>query len=987
MRFRFAQSTLAICLLLCVNLGRAQTPLPSFEGKRIVSVAFDPPQQPFSPAETDEILQRKASTLYSAAFVRTAIERLHATGRYQDIQVDATGTADGVALRFIIKPAWFVGSVLVEGDVAEPPGAAQMAGAARLDLGTPFDEQQVLLGEENIRTLLRENGYFEASVSHHLDYQPGYSQVQITYTVAPGKRTHYSAPEIKGNLAPLTPVSVLNATKWRRSVLGIKLPGYRGITQSRTGGGIDNVRDKYHKSGRLQATVVLDGTDHDTGRPHLTIDPGSIVEISAAGAKVSQKQFRRSVPVFEEQTVDADLLAEGSDNLRDFFQSKGYFEASVAVESQKTNAGKTEIVYRIDPGPRHRLAAIEISGNRYFDQKTIRERLYVAAKSFEIRRGRYSEGLRRRDERTIAALYQSNGFRDVKVTSGAIDDYKGRDGDFAVFFKVIEGPQYLVESLRIDGATSLDLSKTIASLNSQAGQVFSEFNIAADRESILRLYGDNGFGDATFEWDSEPSLLPNQVNVRFQIHEGERKFVRQVVITGLETTRPDLVNRQVSLGPGDPLSPSALTETQKRLYDLGIFAQVNMAIQNPEGDERGKYVLFDLIEARRYSITAGVGAEFGRIGGSTAATDLSDPGGARGFSPRVSFGVSRLNFLGKGQTLSFQSRLSTFQKRASLNYFLPHIASLDTFDANFSILYDDTHDVRTFQSRRAETSGQIVHHISKPTTFFYRFTYRDVNVSELKIDPLLLPRVAQSVRVGMASFNLIQDRRDDPGDPRKGIYNTLEVGLASKYFGSQTNFVKFLGRNATYHRIGEKIVLARETQFGTEQAFRVPASADPTDAIPLPERFYGGGGTTHRGFPENQAGPRDLVTGFPLGGSALLFNSVELRFPLYGSNISGVFFEDAGNIYSNLKSFSLRTNQKSLSDFDYMVHAAGFGVRYRTPVGPIRFDLAYSINPPKFNGFPGNYVQLVQCSVNSTCQASLQQINHFQFFFSIGQAF
>ncbi len=92
-------------------------------------------------------------------------------------------------------------------------------------------------------------------------------------------------------------------------------------------------------------------------------------------------------------------------------------------------------------------------------------------------------------------------------------------------------------------------------------------------------------------------------------------------------------------------------------------------------------------------------------------------------------------------------------------------------------------------------------------------------------------------------------------------------------------------------------------------------------------------------------------------------------------------------MYSSLSQMSFRTDQRNLEDFNYMVHAAGFGVRYRTPVGPVRFDLAYSINPPKYNGFPGSYSQLVACSAANTCQASLQQISHFQFFFSIGQAF
>jgi outer membrane protein assembly complex protein YaeT len=953
----------------------------------VVRIAWDPDPQPIAIAELDAMVPLKKDQPYRAAVVRASIERLYATGRYRDIQVDTTPTEGGVAVRFLTKGSWFIGHVGVESDVAEPPSAGQLVSASRLGLGVPFDEDALGPAEANVRKLLTDNGYFEPTVGHRLDYDAVFQQVNITFTIATGKRARYNAPQISGDTTVVSAEAIDRATKWRRFLL----PGYRGITQNRTRSGLDDIRLRYENSNRLLATVTLEridpGPDLRTATPAIAVKPGPVVEIKAEGVKTSRKVLKQNIPVFEEHTVDADLLAEGAVNLRDYFQSRGYFDVDVTFKQQRGGDGKTEIDYEVTPGIRHRFVYVDIAGNRYFSSRTIRERMFLVPSSFELRQGRYSEALRRRDEETIANLYRSNGFRDVKVTSEVKDDYKGKKGDEAVFFTIAEGPQYTVAHLFVNGAAKLDLTKTIASLSSQADQVFSEFNIAIDRETIIQRYGDNGFADATFEWNSKPGAKPHTVELTFTIREGEQQFVRQVITTGLRTTRPRVVNRLLLLNPGDPLSPSAMADTQRRLYDLGIFSQVDMAIQNPDGEEDRRYVLYDLEEARRYSITGGVGAEFARIGGSNAITDLSDPGGAPGVSPRVSLDVTRLNFLGIGQSLSLQSRLSTLQKRASLSYFVPRIFSLPKFDATFSILYDDTHDVRTFQAVRREGSAQVVERVSKALTMFYRFNYREVGVSNLKIDPLLLPLLAQSVRVGIASFNLVQDRRDDPTDPHKGIYNTLDVGLATKLFGSQTSFVRMLGRNATYYRLGEKLILARETQFGWEPAFSVPSNSDPTDAIPLPERFFGGGGNTQRGFPENQAGPRDLLTGFPLGGSALFFNNTELRFPLYGANINGVLFEDAGNLYSSLSKFSFRTDQRDVGDFNYMVHAAGFGVRYRTPVGPVRVDLAYSINPPKYNGFPGSYVQLVQCSASNTCQASLQQISHFQFFFSIGQAF
>ena len=981
MRLRFATSILAVCLPFFAL--RAQDTPNQFEGLPVVSITFDPARQPLDPAEIADFLPVKKEEPYRSGSIRTAIEHLYATGRYQDIQVDASAAPGGVALRFITKNSWFVGDVAVEADLSEPPAPGQIASTAQLSLGTSFDEAQLIASEGNIRKLLISNGYFQPQISHRLDYDGVYQQVKITFVVHGGKRQHYSAPLVTGDTSVLSPKDIDKAAKWHRFLL----PGYRGITQARSRAGVDNIRLKYQNANRLRATVALESLDSENMIPRITVDPGPVVEVKSSGAKLSRKALKQQVPVFEEHTVDADLLAEGSNNLRDYFQSRGYFEVQVEYEQQAVRNGKTGIDYIITPGERHRFVHVGIEGNKYFNQKTIRERMYLIPSSFEFRRGRYSEASRRRDERTIADLYLSNGFRDVKVVSRTDDDYNGKTGDFAVFFTIVEGTQYTVSLLRIEGVTKLDLGKTLESVSSQAGQVFSEFNIASDRETIMQLYGDNGFADATFGWDSKIDAETHKVEVTFTIHEGDQQFVRQVVTTGLSTTRPSLVNRQLGLNPGSPLSPSAMAATQKRLYDLGIFAQVEMAIQNPDGEEKRKYVLFDLEEARRYSITGGFGAEFARIGGSNAVTDLSDPGGSAGFSPRVSLDVTRLNLLGTGQSVSFRSRLSTLQKRGNISYFIPRVFSLPKFDATFSILYDDTHDVRTFQSKREEASAQFVQRVSKSVTAFYRFNYRNVGVSNLRIDPLLLPRLAQSVRVGVAAFNLVQDRRDDPTDPHRGIYNTLDVGWATRLFGSQTSFVRVLARNATYYRLGEKIILARETQVGFEPAYNVPSNADPSDAIPLPERFYGGGGNTLRAFPENQAGPRDLLTGFPLGGSALFFNNTEMRFPLYGANINGVIFEDAGNIYSNWRTISFRVNQRDPKDFNYMVHAAGFGIRYRTPVGPLRFDLAYSINPPKYNGFAGSYVQLVQCSSQGNCQASLQQISHFQFFFSIGQAF
>ena len=212
--------------------------------------------------------------------------------------------------------------------------------------------------------------------------------------------------------------------------------------------------------------------------------------------------------------------------------------------------------------------------------------------------------------------------------------------------------------------------------------------------------------------------------------------------------------------------------------------------------------------------------------------------------------------------------------------------------------------------------------------------------------------------------------------------------------------MRVLARNATYTPIKGKFVFARQTQLGAIIPFDIAQGLTRFEAIPLPERFFGGGGVSMRGFGNNQAGPRDIgtptatATGFPIGGNGLFFNTVELRFPLLWPNVTGVAFHDIGNIYSNFGDISLKYRQPNNQNFNYAVQAAGFGIRYKTPLGPVRVDLAYALNPPRYLGYSTDLTtqDLLQCNPNQSnnpafCTPGPQRLSHFQFFFSIGQAF
>ena len=967
-----------------------------FEGKEVVNIQFDPSRQPLEPAELSALLPVKMHAPLRAADVRAAIDRLFASGRYADIQVDVKPSGDGVAVTFLTKNSWFIGDVSLSGDIPSPPNAGQLGNASRLDLGAPYSDaglQEAVAGQ---RSLLESNGLYGAKITPTLDFlsDADYQQVNIRFNVEAGRRASFAPPVFQGDLKA-DPAKLLVATRFRRWILNTWKPE----TQTRVRQGMDGIRTLYQKADRLEAKVSLDSIHYEPSVnkavPTFRIDAGPRIQLNPIGAKISQKKLQAFVPVFQEHSVDHDLLTEGARTLTDYFQSKGYFDATVQFSEQQVVNDRASIDFRIDPGPRHKLVFVGIAGNRYFDSDTLRERMLLRTASFlQFPHGRYSGNFLSQDEAAIVNLYQSNGFRDVKVTHRVVDTYLGKPDTIAVFLDVNEGPQSIVASLQVDGIEQVDKAGILTRLSSIAGQPFSEYNVAVDRDVILGEYFKNGFPNATFEWSSTPGAQPNGVDLRYSVKEGQAQFVRQVVVTGLKITRPGMVNRNLTLHPGDPLSPTGITDIQRRLYDLGVFAKVDAAVQDPDGDTSSKYVLYNLEEARPYSLAVGFGAQLGRIGGCDTCLDV--PAGATGFSPRVSFDATRSNLWGVAHSISLRTRFSTLDQRAILSYSWPRLLHRDNLNLSFTGLYEYSKDIVTFNSKREETSAQISQRFSKTITMFYRFTYRKVSVTDLKVSEFLIGQLAQPVRVGMPSLSLVQDRRDDPVEPHRGIYSTFDLGLSERIFGSERSFARALVRNSTYYSLGKKLVLARNTEFGAIQALNyrcAPGDATCTlDSIPLPERFFGGGGTSMRGFGENQAGQRDTGSGFPLGGTALLFNQTELRFPLLGQDIGGVLFHDCGNIYSSLDNLSFRTGQRNLQDFDYMVHSVGLGVRYRTPIGPVRADVAYAINPPYFYGFNGTSQQLLDagltpCPPNVANQCQVHNSGHIQFFISIGQTF
>ena len=958
------------------------------EGKRVVAIRILD--------QSGEVLQDEAPGLplqvnqpFSTEAERQSLRQLYRTGLYGDILVQVTSVPQGVQVDFLARLNFFVAAVRVNG-LHEPPSDSVAVSSMRLALGEPFRESDVPAALDRLKNALEDEGLYQAKVSYRLVPHVATRQMDIIVDVVQGERARVGTINLV-NQSPFTDAEI-------RDRLSLK-PKTR-VTSEALERSVQKSRKWLIGRGYLGAriSVVRGAYDPDTNTVALqaSVYAQLKVRVQVLGAKVSESTLRSLLPIYEEGAVDEDLLQEGRRNLRDYVERQGYFDAEVdyttSEDPEEGQPGNTEVIsYRVELGSRHRLVGLAFFGNHYFRDDLLRGRIRIQPSAFASP-GRFSSGQLTSDVASLTELYQSNGFREVQVSSDLMDNYRGHPGDLFVTFRIAEGPQTRIANLMIEGNHAISSQELSAAIGSTAGQPYSDLNVASDRDNVLTLYYDQGFPNAQFHAlvdnvPAQPGEGP-RVNLRYQVEEGEQIRVAQVLVGGFEHTHSSVIVREVQLHPGGPFSESSIVETQRRLYNLGIFSRVAVAPQDPEGSGTSKTIDLLVDEARRYTIGYGLGLEAQRLG-TASNGPVAQP---LYFSPRLTSEFTKLNLTGRADSLSLKARASLLQGRALLTYSSsPHFL-LPTLSFQLTGDYVKARDVQTFTSTREEGSAQLTDRRSIVTSLLYRFVYRRVQATDLQVAPEEIPLFNQPTQVAFFSFTWVRDRRDNAADPARGSFNTFDIDAASKAIGSAASFLRATYQNSTYTHLGSRLVFARSTRIGVEEPFAGSTESD----IPLPERFFAGGGTTLRGFGLNQAGPRDPVTGFPVGGLGLLTFNQQLQFPmrlpLVGSRASGGIFYDAGNVFQTFSAINLRTapptpvvNAAGLclvnctNELNYFSHTAGFEIRYHTPVGPVSIDLAYQLNP-------ANFIVPVNSAVPGG-PLTVQRLPAFQFFVNLGSTF
>ena len=996
-----------------------------------------------------------------------SLRELYGTGLFEQIEAVGQRQGDGVALIFRGTARTFIGRVTVDGAKGATVNT-QLERAARLNPGTRFTQAKMTQAMNTMREVLAENGFHEATITDKLWPDTDQLLTDVAFKVVSGTQARIGTVEVSGD-----PGMTREEFQHYARLKGGALVDRETVSRALAG-----VLKHYRSEKRLEAEIKLVGQDYSAHKVNykFTATRGPVVRVVVEGPKLTNERIKRLVPVFEEGTVDEDLLNEGNRRMRDYFQELGYFDVKVdhtqtggqtLPQQESANhpgeklttgssgtAGSPDsqvtIVYNVVLGERRHVERVSVEGSHYFNPGTLEQLLSVHAANAFDRHGAYNQALVSADVAALQSVYQNNGFSKVKITPETGPPVKAESqraigtviraasdldatAPLTLVYHVVEGPQQRVGSALIAGNQNVQTPILMGLMNTEPGQLFSPRNLSGDREALLTEYLSRGFDQARVDVDetSDPADA-SKVNVTFRVSEGQQTFVRDVLLTGLHYTRRATVDRAITLHAGDPLSASALDETQRNLYEFALFNEVNTAVENPNGGETHKTVLLQAVEARRWTLTYGAGFEVqtgtpvNGCQGLLASGVKCTPNGTTGVSPRGLLAITRNNLFGREQSASVQGNYGLLEQRVDLVFQNPHLLGQRNFGMTFTGGYANSQSVTTYVASRLEAGFRFTQTFNRPggglsraNTFIYAYDFRRVKVAEstLQVYPSEVSKLAAAVTVGGPGFTWIRDSRDSAVDAHRGTYTSFQEFIALAPFGSQVGFNRIDTTNSSYFGFDKgKYVLARNTRYGQERAF---GNGDG-QLIPLPERLYAGGATSLRAFSINAAGPRDPDTGFPIGGAGTLVNSTELRLPpailpYFGNSISMVLFHDMGNVFTNagdawasalrvsqpnrdackkLASVDPKTGQlddpsgpststgkQGECSFNYFSHAPGLGLRYHTPVGPIRLDFSYNLNPPIFP------ISLNYSQTNPYANQHVGEASHFNFFFSLGQTF
>ncbi|MDA1095033.1 MAG: BamA/TamA family outer membrane protein [Acidobacteria bacterium] len=919
-----------------------------------------------------ELIETRPGEPLSLRRVRESVVHLFTLGDYADVQVSATSETRGVVLRYDLIPLRTSGAVEVRGNLGLP--SEDLIGPITRRFGRAVRADQISAVVAMLEDIYRDAGRFAPTIS--ADTVNGRLVFDIDQGPAAliGHIDLRGAPE-EGRPGVLQRLGLEDGAVYDAAQLEARLDAYEA-----------DVRQRRYYVARFRHDVSPspDGRVVDVV---LDVQTGSPVAVRFEGDHVPEARLDELVPIAREGSIDEDLLEDSSLRLETHLQGLGYRDARVTHERLEAS-GELSIVFTVDRGRIHRVAAVRFTGHDAVSEAEVAE-LFGVQSGLPVVMSDIERGAA-----AVRTFYARQGYSNTQVIPvldelpPADADRPAADAQVVCAVQVIEGPRTTVADVAFRGNDAVAADQLAALLETMPGVPYYGPRLESDRQRVRAHYLNEGYEAVRVDVRATFGEGDATVDLTFEVVEGIQVIVDHVLVVGTDQIRPSTVRAEVTLRPGEPLGVDDQIETRRRLNALGLFRRVDILTLSHGGGDRRDVVLV-VEEAPATSVGYGGGVEV------TQRLRASDAGAAAEsleLAPRGFFEIGRRNLWGKNRSLDLFTRVSVRRKddrdaptpmsslglneyRLLLNYREPR-AFGRAGDLLISGFIEQT--IRpSFDLFGRGVNVEVRRAIGYAMTGSVGYRYgqnRLTNAQFLAAELPLVDRLFPTVTLSTLFSGLVRDTRDDPLEPTSGTFLGVESEAAFRAIGSEVGFVKTSFQGAVFKQLPHDLVFAAGGRLGLAHGFRrtVTIRSPPVlvtledgvlvfketgevtpvtiSALPASERFFAGGDTTVRGFALDRLGTGPLVdqpgeaptidpNGFPTGGNAMLVVNTELRVPVTGA-IQMVGFFDAGNVFDRVG--HLR--------FAEIRGSAGFGVRYRSPVGPIRVDLGFKLDRREFAG-------------------------------------
>jgi len=938
-------------------------------GERIVEVRLIVEGRPVREPELRRALDTVEGAPLSASDVRESILHLMALRRFQDVQVSAEPAAGGVALTYAMQPREVVTGMDFEGDLGLSARRLRSTIIERW-AGTPPLERadEAAAGLE---AYLRERGYRGAKVSARTRSEGNYTAV-LVFDVAAGPRVRVTSLRVDGPE---------DERERALAALGLSVgsPFDPGVALDR----IDQYADRLRSRGFFDARAELVTAYSADGRGVdlvVEVERGPHVTLVFRGDPIPREKREEVLPLDREGGLDEDRLEDASLEFERFLRGQGFREATAPHSREQGPGGETLLVFTIRRGPQYKIADVVLEGVQQLPAATVRPMLATAPGQWFVQSRVDADAAR------LAEEYRRRGFREVKVSAEVAPRAGSQSPLLDVRFTVAEGPRTTVGTFTFEGNESVPATTLRGVVKSQPGAPYYQPQVNADRDAILSLYLDRGFQLASVEAQAQTAPDSSRVDLLFQIQEGPRMVIDRVLVVGNQRVDALTIERETGLTRGMPVSPQVLADARRRLASMGLFRRAQISeLQLGSGTERD--VLVEVEEGPVNTIGYGGGLEgllrLKRDSGTGGTVERFD------VAPRGFFEFGRRNLWGGNRTINLFMRgaiRSSDLVNASRDDPSPPVAApLDDEGSGFreyrvlgtyrepgfmglpidlavtGVVDQAIRSSYDFNRRQAFLEGS--HRFSRfSAAGRYSlgrtrvFNDRIAPEDRLNIDRLFNP----GLRLSTFSVSAAFDTRDDPVSPTRGALVLFDTGLAARRFGSDMGFVRSYAQSFVFREIPKArgTVVAAGVRVGLARGFpriigQLDDSGDPVLGpdgqpilvevrdVPASERFFAGGDTTVRGFAQDRLASSGVLdrNGVSRGGQAVVIFNGELRFPiLRGLGLGGAAFVDVGNVYARAADIELGALRTGI----------GFGIRWSSPVGPLRVDLGWKVKRHRF---------------------------------------